>query len=219
MKKKIVIVGSTGMVGGIVLQLSLYSDEISEVIALVRKTTNIKHEKYKEVIVADFLNYDNYTHLFNETAVVYYCLGVYTGSVPSDEFRKINYDYPLNFAKALHSKSPGAVFCLLSGQGADRTEKSTMQFARDKGAIENALSALNFSSFYSFRPGYIYPTTKRKEPNFFYTVSRFLYPIIKLLGKNLSITDQQLAKTMFMVGMNGHHQSILENKAMRLLNA
>ena len=214
MKKKVVITGSTGMVGGILLRLCLQSDEILEIVSLVRKPTNIKHEKYNEIVVNDFLNYDNYMHLFNDINIVFYCLGAYTGSVPSDEFRKINYDYPLHLAKAIHVKSTDAVFCLLSGQGADRTEKSGMQFARDKGAIENALSAMSFKLFFTFRPGYIYPTIKRVEPNFFYTLSRYIYPLIKLLGNNLSITDVQLAKTMFVVGLNGYSKEILENKDM-----
>jgi hypothetical protein len=144
-------------------------------------------------------------------------LGAYTGSVSSNLFRNINFDYPYNLAKKIHSKSPDATFCLLSGQGADRTEKSKMQFARDKGAIENAIAALNFKDFYTFRPAYIYPTTKRNEPNFFYKLFRILYPILKLLGNNLSITDNQLAQTMFNVGMKGYSNEILENKDMRLL--
>lgn len=217
MKNKVVITGSTGMVGSIVLQLCLDSNEVSEIIALVRKSTSIQHPKYKEVVVTDFLDYTNQQQYFKEIDIVFYCLGAYTGSVPADEFRLINYDYPLSLSKAIHEKSPNATFCLLSGQGADRTEKSTMQFARDKGAIENALSGLHFKAFYSFRPGYIYPTKKRKEPNFFYTLSRFLYPILKLMGNNLSITDIQLAKTIFYVGLNGYSKEILENKDMRLL--
>lgn len=215
MKKKILITGSTGMVGAKILQLCLNSEKVSEIISLVRKPTNTRHEKYKEVVVTDFLHYEDQSSLFTEIDIVFYCLGVYTGTVPADEFRKINVDYPLNLAKAVHSKSPNAVFCLLSGQGADRSEKSTMQFARDKGVIENALSNLNFKAFYAFRPGYIYPTIKRKEPNFFYVLSRYIYPFIKLLGKNLSITDQQLANVMFTVGLNGYPKEILENKDMR----
>ena len=218
MKKKVIITGATGMVGGILLQLCLKTDEVSEVISIVRTPTQINNQKYKEVVVADFLNYDSYIHLFNETDLVFYCLGAYTGTVTADEFRKINYDYPNNLAKAIHEKSPNAIFCLLSGQGADRTEKSKMQFARDKGAIENALSAMGFKSFYTFRPGYIYPTKKRKEPNLFYTITRLLYPFIKLLGNKMSITDLQLAKSMFAVGMKGYSKEILENKDMRLLN-
>ena len=92
-----------------------------------------------------------------------------------------------------------------------------MQFARDKGVIENAISNLQFKAFYAFRPGYIYPTTKRKEPNFFYVLFRFMYPLVKLLGNNLSITDVQLAKVMFTVGLSVYPKEILENKDMRRL--
>ena len=215
MNKKIVIVGSTGMIGGKVLQLCLNNNEISEVVSLVRRPTGIFHEKYKEVIVSDFLHYDDYIQLFKQVDIVYYCLGAYTGSVSPEAFRIINFDYPYNLAKCIFNNSPAATFCLLSGQGADRTEKSTLQFARDKGAIENAIALLGFKAFYTFRPGYIYPTNKRKEPNFFYTLSRLLYPIIKLLGKSLSITDQELAQTIFRVGLNGYHNEILENREMR----
>ncbi|MFZ9221354.1 MAG: NAD-dependent epimerase/dehydratase family protein [Sediminibacterium sp.] len=217
MSKRVIITGSTGMIGGLVLNLCLECNDISEVVALVRRAGNINHPKYKEVVVTDFLDYTNHQQYFKEIEIIFYCLGAYTGTVPAEEFRVINYDYPLSLAKAIHEKSPNATFCLLSGQGADRTEKSTMQFARDKGAIENALSSLHFKAFYSFRPGYIYPTKKRKEPNFFYTLSRFLYPILKLMGNNLSITDNQLANAMFTVGINGYSKEVLENKDMRLL--
>lgn len=205
------------MVGGKILQLCLNSEEVSEIISIVRKPTNTKHEKYKEVVFKDFLNYEGQSSLFTEIDIVFYCLGAYTGTLPADEFRKVNVDYPLNLAKAVHSKSSNSVFCLLSGQGADRSEKSTMQFAKDKGVIENAITNLKFKAFYAFRPGYIYPTTKRKEPNFFYVLFRFMYPLVKLLGNNLSITDVQLAKVMFTVGLNGYPKEILENKDMRVL--
>lgn len=218
MNKKVVIVGSTGMIGGKVLQLCLRSEDVGEIISLVRTKSSIKHEKYTEYIVTDFLNYEAYSSFFNKIDIVFYCLGVYTGSVSAALFRTINVDYPYNFAKTIYATSPNASFCLLSGQGADRTEKSNIQFARDKGAIENAITALNFSSFYSFRPGYIYPTQKRVEPNIFYALYRYLYPIIKLLGKRFSITDEQLAKTIFEVGLKGHPKFILENQDIRQLN-
>lgn len=215
--KKVVITGSTGMVGSLLLQYCLLSKDVASIVALVRKPTPIKHEKYKELIVEDFLNYDKFINEFKDTDIVFYCLGAYTGSLPAEAFRQVNVDFPLALAKSIQKTSPEATFCLLSGQGADRTEKSKMQFARDKGAIENALSDIGLKSFYTFRPGYIYPTMRRKEPNFFYTLFRWIYPIVKMLGKNLSITDQQLALTMFRVGMYGYPKEILENKDMRQL--
>lgn len=212
MSKKVLLTGATGMTGSILLKICLESSAINEVISLVRKKTNIQHPKLKEVIVEDFSNYTSIESLFADLDVVFYCLGVYTGAVPKDEFKKITIQYPLALATSIGKYSPNICFCLLSGQGADRAEKSNLLFARFKGEVENKLSQIGFGSFYSIRPGYIYPVTPRVEPNFGYKVSRFLYPFIKLLGKNYSITSEELALGMFTIGMNGFSQEIVENR-------
>jgi uncharacterized protein YbjT (DUF2867 family) len=217
MNKKVLITGSTGMVGSLLLKICLESDLISEVISLVRKKTGIPHKKLCEVVIDNFLNYDHCVQHFQDVDLVFYCLGVYTGAVPEKEFRDITVNYPMALANSVIAFSPNACFCLLSGQGADRTEKSKMMFARDKGAVENQLSAIGFKSFYTFRPGYIYPSVPRKEPNMGYTLSRILYPVIKLFGDNLSVTSEKLAAAMFEVGMHGYSKEILENKDIRSL--
>ncbi len=75
---------------------------------------------------------------------------------------------------------------------------------------ENQISKLGFN-FFTFRPGYIYPVTPRKEPNWMYRLSRSLYPIIKLFGKNSSIKSTELAQEMFQVGLSGAKKEVLEN--------
>ncbi len=209
---KVIVTGGTGMVGGLVLENCLNSDQVKEVISFVRRPSDIKNDKLKEVVVADFLNYDLLIEHFMNIDVAFFCIGVYTGAVPKEEFRKITVDYPVAFAKALYKYSPSANFCLLSGAGADRSEKSRTMFARDKGAAENQLSAIGFKSFHAFRPGYIYPVEPRKEPNLMYTISRWLYPLIRLFGKNASIKSTELAQAMFNVGMKGYEREILENR-------
>jgi len=67
----------------------------------------------------------------------------------------------------------------LSGQGADRDEKSKISFARYKGIAENYLFNKAFQQLYIFRPAYIYPVQKRKEPNLFYSSLRLIYPVVK----------------------------------------
>jgi nucleoside-diphosphate-sugar epimerase len=212
MHKKVIITGATGMIGSLVLQYCLRSPEVSQVTSLVRRPSGSKHEKLNEVIIHDFMKLDEHAAYFESVDIVYYCLGVYTGAVDRDQFWKITVDYPETLAKVLHQKSPDLRFCLLSGQGADRTERSKMMFAKDKGAIENRLSKIGFKSFHAFRPSYIYPVTPRKEPNLSYKVTRFLYPVIKLLGNRLSIKSTELAASMFNVGINGCDLEILENK-------
>jgi uncharacterized protein YbjT (DUF2867 family) len=206
------ICGSTGMVGSLVLENCLQSDAITEVISLVRKPTNKSHPKLKEVIISDFMSYDNKSELFITIDVAYFCLGVYTGAVPDAKFKEITVDYAVEFAKLLHTNSPNAKLCLLSGMGADSTEKSRTSFAKYKGMAENQISALGLK-FHTFRPGYIYPVTQRKEPNFMYRLSRGLYPLLKLFGKNASIKSTELAQAMFLIGLSKAQEEVWENKA------
>ena len=76
---------------------------------------------------------------------------------------------------------------------------------------ENQNSSLGLH-FYTFRPAYIYPVTPRKEPNVMYRISRALYPLIRIMGSNGSITSTELAQAMFNVGLKGAPTEILENK-------
>lgn len=212
MGKRVLITGATGMIGSLVLQHCLDSDEVDAVISLLRRPSGITHKKLEEIIVTEFLNLDENVACFEHIDIVYYCQGVYTGAVDRELFRRITVDYPEALAKVLITKNPHLRFCLLSGAGADRKEKSRIMFAMDKGAIENRLSQMGFSAFHAFRPGYIYPVTPRKKPNFSYRLWRWLYPLIKLLGSNASIRSTELAQAMFKVGLNGSEREILENR-------
>lgn len=211
MGKKVLITGATGMIGGLVLDHCLQSQDISKVISLVRRATGKTHPKLQEVIIEDFLNLDEDADYLESIDVVYYCLGVYTGAVNRELFREITVDYPDALANVLIKNNPTLSFCLLSGAGADRAEKSRMMFAKDKGIIENLLSSKGFRAFHAFRPGYIYPVTPRSEPNISYRLMRALYPVIKLFGKNASIRSSDLACLMFRVGLEGCVLEILEN--------
>lgn len=207
---KVIIAGNSGMVGDLVLTNCLNSILVSEVVSLVRKPSNIKHEKLNEVIITNFEDYSEQEHLFKNVKAAFFCIGVYTGQVPDKLFKTITVDYAVEFALALEKQSPNARLCLLSGQGADRTEQSKTSFAKYKGMAENRLAKLNLE-FYSFRPGYIYPVESRKEPNVGYTIMRKLYPLIRLFGNKYSITSEELAGAMYYVGMNGAEKQVLEN--------
>ena len=208
---KVLLTGATGMIGGLILEQCLASGTIKQVISFVRKQSGQTHHKLREVVVDDFRDFSSYADLFADASAAYFCLGAYTGQVSNDLLKVITVDYVLAFAQMLADKSPGARFCLLSGAGADRTEKSKTPFALYKGMAENGVAALNLA-FYSFRPGYIYPVTARKEPNLAYRIFRFLYPVMRLLGNRYSIQSTHLAEAMFQVGLFGTEQMILENQ-------
>jgi len=212
MNKRIIMTGATGMAGSLLLQHCLESEEVAHVTSLLRKPSGIDHPKLKEILLDDFTELSGLEQAFTEKDIAYFCLGVYTGSVPRDTFRKITVDMPVAFAEMLRAHSPNARLVLLSGAGADRSEKSRMMFAKDKGVAENRLSALFPGHFHAIRPGYIYPVEPRKAPNFSYQLMRSLYPLIRLMGNNYSIKSTELAKAMFRIGLQGTPEEILENR-------
>lgn len=210
--KRVIMTGATGMIGGIILRECINSSEIESIKSIVRKPSGITHPKLTEVVHTDFVDYSNVEDYFKDIDIAYFCIGVYTGQFPDEQFKIITVDYTKAFADALKKHSSNAVFCFLSGEGADLKEKSRMSFARYKGMAENYLMSKRFKQFYTFRPSYIYPVEKRVEPNFSYRLMRRLYPLMKAIAPSAVITSEQLGTAMFRAGINGAPKTILENE-------
>lgn len=214
--KNVLITGTNGMIGQLILELCLQRTDVATVTSITRKPLGIVHPKLQELIHNDFMDLDPVRDHFSNQDLCFYCIGVYTGTVSREEFRKITVDYTRVFAETLKQMSPEVVFCFLSGQGADRTEKSKLMFAQDKGIAENILEQLAFKQLTIVRPGYIYPVAPRKEPNFFYRLSRFLYkPFLSKLYPNIGLTSLQLARAMVKLGWEGATQQVYENREIR----
>jgi uncharacterized protein YbjT (DUF2867 family) len=195
-QKRLVIVGATGMVGGYALRYALENSAVARVTSIGRRKLGIPHSKLKEVLHPDFADCSALADTLAGQDAAIFCLGTYTGAVSDAELRKITADYTIEFARVLHSSSPGAAFSFLSGSGAGPTGRSRLPFARYKGEAENALLAAGFPHVYIFRPAYIYPVEPRKEPNFSYRLLRTIYPVFRTLFPNQVIRADDLARAM-----------------------
>ena len=218
--QRVVVIGATGMVGGAALRQALASAEVAEVTVIGRRACEVQDAKLRERIHADFLRYEPVADALADQDAALFCLGAYTGTLPDDQFKRLTVDVPLAFARALLVRSPNVRFSLLSGQGADRSERARMPFARYKGAVENGLLELDFAGLYLFRPAYIYPVQARREPNAMYRVSRALYPVVRRLSPNAAITSEELAGAMLHAGLHGlgpDPRVTLENRDIRAL--
>ena len=171
-KKRLVIVGATGMVGGYALRYALDHPAVGVVTAIGRKKLGITHAKLKEVLHRDFADCSPLEEALSGQDAAVFCLGAYTGAVSDAELRTITVGYTVEFARVLRVSGPEAAFSFLSGKGADSTGRSRIPFARYKGQAENALLAAGFPRIYIFRPAYIYPVEPRKDPNFNYRLGR-----------------------------------------------
>ena len=100
-KKKVIITGATGMVGGCTLRIFLENPDVSLVTAIGRSRTGIDDAGQREILVDDFIDYSALDDTLENQDVALYCLGAYTGTVPDDFFRQITMDYTLALALSL----------------------------------------------------------------------------------------------------------------------
>jgi uncharacterized protein YbjT (DUF2867 family) len=218
--KRIVIAGSSGMVGGYALRYALQHPSIKQVLSIGRKRLGITHPKLSEVLHPDFADCSALAETLSGLHAAVFCLGTYTGAVSATEMRRITVDYALEFARVLRAASPEATFAFLSGNGADPTGRSRIAFARDKGAAENGLRAAGFPRLYLFRPAYIYPVEPRKEPTLSYRLLRTVYPAFRILFPGLSIRSDDLGRVMVDLSIQDNpppESRVLENRDIQAL--
>jgi uncharacterized protein YbjT (DUF2867 family) len=219
-QKRVVIVGASGMVGGYALRYALENSAVGSVTSIGRRKLGISHTKLTEVLHRDFADCSALAGVLSGQDAAVFCLGTYTGSVSDAELRKTTVDYTVEFARVLRGSSPGAAFSFLSGNGADRTGRSRIPFARYKGEAENALLAAGFPHVYLFRPAYIYPVEPRKEPNFSYRLLRAIYPAFRLVFPNQVIRADDLARVLVDAVVSGTGQRggpVFENRDIRAM--
>ena len=217
-KKRLVIVGASGMVGGYALRYALGHPAIAGVTSIGRRKLDIAHPKLKEVAHPDFANCSALAQVLAGQDAAIFCLGAYTGAVSSEALHTITVDYTVEFSRVLRLSSPDALFSFLSGSGADPTGRSRMVFARYKGEAEKSLLAAGFPHVYIFRPAYIYPVEPRKEPNLSYRLMRWIYPAFRLLFPSQTIRADDLARAMVDVVVVGDTRgTFFENREIRAM--
>ena len=101
--RRVILTGATGMVGGHALEFCLANDEVTEVTVVGRRSVGIQNSKLTERTHSDYADYKAIGDAFNNQDIALFCIGVYTGAVPDDEFRKITVDYTVAFAEAILS--------------------------------------------------------------------------------------------------------------------
>ncbi len=216
----LVLVGATGMVGGYALRYALEHPAVETVTAIGRRTLGISHAKLNEILHPNFGDCSALAESLSHQDAAIFCLGAYTGTVSDAKLRTITVGYTVEFARVLHTSSPGAEFVFLSGRGADPTGKSRIAFARYKGEAESALLAAGFQAVYIFRPAYIYPVKPRKEPNLGYRLLRAIYPVFRMSFPSQVIRADDLARVMVDVAVRRTKErraSVFENNDIRAM--
>lgn len=217
---KVIILGSTGMVGKGVLLECLNDPDIEKVLVVNRQSCNITNAKLFEIIHNDFFNLSDIKEQIKGYDACFFCLGISSAGLSEEKYTKITYDLTMVFAQIMVELNPESIFCYVSGVGTDSSEKGRTMWARVKGKTENALLALPFKASYMFRPGYIQPgkgiRSKTALYRIFYIVLTPLYFLLKPF-KGLVTNTKSLSKAMINVAKKGSNKNILGVRDINML--
>lgn len=213
---KVIITGTTGMVGEGVLLECLQNSEVSQVLSISRKPCGIKNPKLTELLVSDFFEIENYAENLKGYDTCFYCAGKSSAGMSEAEYTKLTFDTTIHFAKALLKANPKITFCFVSGRSTDSTEQGKVMWTRVKGKTENVLKQMPFKSEYNFRPSLMKPTKGQKH---FYGYNRWAHKIFHPLFSLFfpSCTIQEIGKAMINVTIKGYSKNILDEKDIKMM--
>lgn len=147
---KLMIVGSTGLVGSHALDLALADPRVGGVVAPVRRPLPERPKLRAPVIDYERLPED--AELWGVDAVIC-ALGTTMKAAGSrDAFRRVDHDHPLAIAR-LAREHGARSFALNSAAGAD--SGSPFFYCRVKGDLERDLTSIGYESLTLVRPGLI----------------------------------------------------------------
>jgi uncharacterized protein YbjT (DUF2867 family) len=214
---KVIITGSTGMVGEGVLLVCLQNHEVEKVLIINRRSLGITHPKLKEIVHDNFHDLSAVeSHLAGYDAC-FFCLGVTSLGKKMDEYHKVTYQLTMHFGETVSRLNKNMVFIYVSGAGTDGTEKGRIEWARIKGKTENDLMKLPFRRVYGYRPGFIKPYPGQTRAHSFYRYINWFMPIGKKLYPEGFNTMEELGLSMIRLAREDYPKNIIAGKDISLL--
>jgi uncharacterized protein YbjT (DUF2867 family) len=210
MKIRVIITGSTGMVGEGVLHECILSPAVESVLVINRRPCGVTNPKLTEIIHDDFFDIEPVENELKGYDACFFCLGVTSINKSEKEYYNLTYTLTINFAERLSRLNPEMTFCYISGAGTDSTEKGKLMWARVKGKTENDLMKMPFRKVYAFRPGFLEPTKGLKNTHRFYYFIRLIYPVFRFFLSNYTSTLRELGLSMINSVIAGNDKPVVE---------
>lgn len=193
---KVIITGTTGMVGEGVLHQCLHNPKVESILVVNRKSCGVKHPKLKEILHSNFLDFSSIKQEFVGYNAAFLCLGVTSIGKKEPEYTLLTHTLTLHFAELLCDINSDMTITYVSGTGTDSSEKGKSMWARVKGKTENDLMKLPFKKVFPFRPGFIKPIKGLNNTHSFYKYINWLFPIGRLLYSKGFCTLEELGNAM-----------------------
>lgn len=212
---KVIITGTTGMIGEWILHICLNNPQIKDILIINRSRLNLEHPKLTQIIHKDLSDISSLSSQLEGYDACYFCLGTTSMGKSKETYEYITYDLTMGFARTLQQYNPMMTFCYVSGQGTDETQTSRMHRARTKGKTENDLDTLGFAKTYAYRPGFIQPMAGMTKTLPIYRYVAWLYPLRKFIAPNRCNTLIEIAKSMIFVSLYPYDHRIMNGNDIR----
>lgn len=175
--KTALVAGSTGLVGGELIEQLLKSDRYGIVKAITRRALGRSDPKLKPLSI-NFRDLEKYQDELRADDI-YCCLGTTMAKAGTKEkFREVDFEFPVALARSCHTAG-AKQFLLVSALGANKG--SSLFYNRVKGDAEEAILNIDYECVHVFRPSLLLGSRKEHRAaedaaKFFYRIFGFLMP-------------------------------------------
>ena len=208
--KTALLFGASGLVGSHLLNQLISNNNYSKIKLFVRSTIEIDDPKI-EIIQTDFNNLENHKEDIKGDDC-FFCIGTTKKNSPDkNEYRNIELDIPEEIAKIAKSNLVNS-FIFVSALYAN--PKSSGDYVRFKGLVEEELKRLNFPKLALMRPSFL--MGNRKEKRVGEKIGVFVFKLLSplLLGplkKMRPIHSETVAKAMIRAVNENLEKNIFES--------
>ena len=216
--KTAILFGASGLVGSHVLSQLISNNNYSKIKLFVRSSIDISDPKI-EIIQTDFNNLESHRKDIKGDDC-FFCIGTTKQNSPDkNEYRRVELDVPKEIAQIAKSNSVNS-FVFVSSGYAD--PKSSGDYLKFKGEVEEELKRLNFPKLGIMRPSFL--LGDRKEKRIGEKIGIFVFKLFSplFLGplkKMKPIHSATVAKGMIAIIQNDSSQTIFEsNEISEIIN-
>ena len=208
--KTAIVFGSTGLIGGHLVNQLIQDNYYTKVKVFVRSQTSINNEKV-EVINIDFNNLANHkTEITGDDC--FFCIGTTKQNSPDkNDYQKVELDIPKEIAQIAKANSVKS-FIFISSIYAN--PNSSGNYVKFKGLVEEELKRLNFSKLGILRPSFL--MGKRKENRVGEKIGILTFSLLSplLFGpfkKMRPISSENVAKAMIKIANSNLEKTVYES--------
>ena len=208
--KTALVFGSSGLIGGHLLYQLIENDNYNKIKLFVRSETVIKETKI-EIIKTNFSDLENHKEDIKGDDC-FLCIGTTKQNSPDkNEYKKVELDIPIKIAQIARANLVNS-FIFVSSIYAN--PKSSGDYVKFKGLVEEELKELNFSNLGILRPSFLMGSRKenRAGEKIGILTFRLLSPL--LLGplkKMKPINSEKVAKAMVKIANENLGKIIFES--------